>query len=93
MTDWDRDAVRAFTPAVLCWLASAAALLGMEWAQSQLVLVELASVLRWVVLAGLLACVGSGATTAWRLRQRSVRGHPPARGGHTAAPRVVQPEA
>lgn len=94
MTDWDRNAVRAFTPAVLCWLVSAAALLAMEWAQSQIVLVELASVLRWVVLAALLACVGSGASTAWRLwsRQRGLHGHLPERGQRTAAAaRAVQP--
>lgn len=81
MEGWDLNAVRRFVPACVYWGVASAALLAMEWAQAHGGLAELAAVLRWTVVTGLLACVGSGAAAAlraWRQRAGDVPGAEPA---------------
>lgn len=77
MTGWDRDVVRAFMPAVACWLAAAGGLAWLELLPGAAAGGGLAPPLRWAVGLLLVAAVGHGGRVSWRLwhaRQAPVQG-------------------
>ncbi len=67
MTGWDRDVLRAYGPAAAAWVAAVLGWLLLEQVQAAPLQVELASVLRWMVVALLGATLGHGGWVSWRL--------------------------
>ncbi|MDR6094629.1 uncharacterized membrane protein YtjA (UPF0391 family) [Stenotrophomonas sp. SORGH_AS321] len=67
MAGWDRDVLRAYGPAAAAWVAAVLGWLLLEQVQAAPLQVELASVLRWMVVALLGATLGHGGWVSWRL--------------------------
>jgi len=66
---WNRQVLRAYVPAALCWFAATLALIWRERVQAGVATIELASALQWSVIVLLLATVAHGGWVSWRLWQ------------------------
>lgn len=71
MAGWDREVLRAYGPAAAAWMAAVLGWLLLEQVQGAALHVELASVLRWAVVALLGATLGHGGWVSWRLWRKA----------------------